>query len=330
MNSLSFSALPLPAPAFQTARGASYLGDALEYLKRLGDGTVSLVFTSPPYALHFKKEYGNASQADYVDWFMPFAREMHRVLRDDGSLVIDIGGAWTPGQPTRSLYHFELLIRLCREIGFHLAQEFFWYNPAKLPSPAEWVTVRKIRVKDSVECLWWLSKTPTPKADNQRVLTEYSADMKRLVERGYSSRKRPSGHVITQKFKERGGSIPPNILIFGNNDATGSYMKRCKDHGIAPHPARFPVQLPTFFIRYLTDPADLILDPFAGSNTTGEAAERENRRWIAFEIEPKYLEGSRFRFDASQWEFVDLSGRHGELTRRALVEEGEQLFGTSR
>ena len=266
-------------------------------MKGLAAGGVNLVMTSPPYALHFKKEYGNADQADYVEWFLPFAAEIHRILADDGSLVLDIGGAWTPGQPTRSLYHFELLIALCRRAGFHLAQEFFWYNPAKLPSPAEWVNVRKIRVKDSVECVWWLSKTPWPKADNRKVLREYSTDMKRLLVRGYTPKVRPSGHIITKKFKDNGGSIPGNIIICGNNDANGHYLERCKETGHKPHPARFPIQLPLFFIRFLTDAGDLVLDPFAGSNTTGEACEELARNWIALEHNPEYLEASRFRFE---------------------------------
>ena len=300
-------------PFFETDRGAAYLGDSRHLLMEIQAGSVNLIMTSPPYALHFKKEYGNVSQDESLDWFMPFAKEMLRVLRDDGSLVIDIGGAWTPGKPTRSLYHFELLTALCREAGFFLAQEFYWYNPAKLPSPAEWVTVRKIRVKDAVECLWWLSKTPYPKADNRRVLTQYSDDMRRIIQRGYRAKVRPSGHVITSKFGDRGGAIPPNVLIFGNNDATGVYMKRCREAGAKPHPARFPIQLPAFFIRFLTDPDDLVLDPFAGSNTTGEACEREGRRWLAFEREEEYLKRSVFRFEPSEWEEIDLSRRNGEL-----------------
>lgn len=310
-------------PYFSTARGAAYLADAEELLRCVPDGSVNLIMTSPPYALHFKKEYGNADQGEYVRWFLRFARHFHRVLAEDGSLVVDIGGAWTPGQPTRSLYQFELLLALCKEIGFHLAQEFYWFNPAKLPSPAEWVTVRKIRVKDSVNCLWWLSRSAWPKADNRRVLTQYSADMKRLIRRGYKAKRRPSGHNITDKFAEREGAIPPNILIFGNNDANGCYMSRCKEAGAKPHPARFPLQLPTFFIRYLTDEDDIVLDPFAGSNTTGEAAEREGRRWMAIECEVKYLETSLFRFDRAAWKPVDLSRRGGELR----VEDEGSLFG---
>jgi site-specific DNA-methyltransferase (cytosine-N4-specific) len=185
---------------------------------------------------------------------------------------------------------------LCEEMGYHLAQECFWYNRAKLPSPAEWVNVRRVRIKDSVEYVWWLAKGPTPKADNRKVLTEYSADMKRLLVRGYRAKQRPSGHRITDKFTDRGGSIPSNVLDRGNNESNSAYIKRCTQFGIKPHPARFPAALPAFFIKFLTDSGDLVLDPFAGSNTTGAVAEQLMRRWIAVEIESKYVDNSRIRF----------------------------------
>lgn len=287
----------LPKPCYSTRLGACYVGDSLDLVKKLPDNSVNLLVTSPPYALHFKKEYGNANQGEYVSWFLPFAKEWYRILRPDGSLVIDIGGSWQPGHPTRSLYHFELLIALVKEVGFHLAQEFYWYNPGKLPAPAEWVTVRKIRVKDAVNCLWWLSKTERPKANNQRVLNPYSEDMKRLLRRGYRPKVRPSGHVITPKFSDRGGSIPSNIIIMGNNDSNGYYLEACKRNGHKPHPARFPVRIPFFFINFLTDVGDMVVDPFAGSNATGEACERTGRRWIAIEKEPAYAAGSKVRFD---------------------------------
>jgi DNA modification methylase len=304
-----------PKPLYETKLGRAYVADSLSFMAGLEARSVNLAFTSPPYALHFKKEYGNANQRDYVEWFLPFAREVHRLLRDDGSFVIDIGGAWTPGKPTRSLYHFDLLIALVREVGFYLAQEFYWYNPAKLPSPAEWVTVRKIRVKDAVNCLWWLSKTQDPKADNQRVLNDYSPDMRRLVKRGYKPKVRPSGHIITRKFVDRGGSIASNLLVHGNNDANGRYLELCKLNNIKPHPARFPVQVPAFFLRFLTDSGDLVLDPFAGSNTTGEACEREGRKWIAVENHSPYLEASKFRFEG---ELARLPDRLAEPAPPAL------------
>lgn len=294
-------------PFYRTEHGAAYLGDSRQTLKALPDSSVNLVFTSPPYALHFKKAYGNVSKADYVEWFLPFAREIFRVLSDDGSFVLNIGGSWNSGSPTRSLYHYKLMIALVEELGFYLAQECYWYNPAKMPVPAEWVTVRRVRIKDSVEHVWWLSKTPFPKADNRNVLRPYSADMLRLARKGVKATVRPSGHNITSSFDkiESGGSIPSNVLedqvanemmIAGNNSANDPYTKRCKESGTKIHPARFPAALPEFFIKLLTGEGDLVLDPFAGSNTAGAVAERLGRRWLAMEILKDYLEASKFRF----------------------------------
>jgi site-specific DNA-methyltransferase (cytosine-N4-specific) len=304
---------------YETRLGKAYVADSLKFLPHLPSESVNLILTSPPYALHFKKEYGNVEQGNYVKWFLPFALEFKRLLTKDGSLVIDIGGAWTPGRPTRSLYQFELLLALCRETGFYLAQEFYWYNPGKLPSPAEWVNVRKIRVKDAVNCVWWLSKTPYPKANNQRVLQEYSPDMKRLLERGYRPKVRPSGHIITKKFKDNGGSIPANIIICGNNDANGHYMDRCNETGMKPHPARFPVQLPSFFLHFVTEPGDLVLDPFAGSNTTGEACEQLDRKWIAVEKERRYLLASKFRFEPRPGEAFPATATPRGMNRRKKI-----------
>lgn len=284
-------------PFYTTQYGAAYLGDALTYLRQMEHESVDLIVTSPPFALKRKKEYGNVHANDYVPWFMDFAVESKRVLKDSGSLVIHIGGIWVKGQPTRSLYHFELLIALCKTLGFHLAQEFYWYNPSKLPSPAEWVTVRRIRVKDAVDPIWWLSKTTYPKASNWGVLKPYSDSMKKLLEKGYKAKLRPSGHDISEKFsKAHKGAIPPNLLSLANTDSNSPYMRECRRRGIKTHPARFPPALPEFFIEFLTEPGDTVLDIFAGSNTTGSVAERLGRRWIAFELEQKYLAASAFRF----------------------------------
>lgn len=300
--------LPDHVPYYHTALGAAYLEDARTILQALPDNSVNTVITSPPYALHFKKEYGNVAKSDYVTWFLDFAGEIFRVLTDDGSFVINIGGSYNQGTPTRSLYHFKLLIALVEEVGFHLAQECFWFNPAKMPVPAEWVTVRRIRIRDSVEYVWWLSKTPWPKANNRAVLRTYSNDMQRLNKKGLNATRRPSGHNIRTSFSQTaaGGSIPPNViedelptsmLKVGNNAANDSYTMRCKEAGIKPHPARFPAALPEFFTRLLTDEHDIVLDPFAGSNTTGAVAERLHRRWIAVEHIETYLEASKFRFE---------------------------------
>jgi DNA modification methylase len=284
-------------PTYETKLGAAYAGDALGVLNALPDRSINAVITSPPYALHFKKEYGNVDKQSYVQWMLPIAREIKRVLKEDGSFILNIGGSYDAGSPTRSLYHFKLLIALVDEIGFCLAQECFWHNPAKLPSPTEWVNVRRFRIKDSVEYVWWLSPTAWPYADNRQVLVPYSADMKRLIAKGYKAKKRPSGHNITPKFqKDRGGAIPQNVLVRGNNESNSAYISACNALGIKVHPARFPSALPEFFIRLVTKPGDLIVDPFAGSNTTGRVAETLDRRWIAVDIEESYVRASSVRF----------------------------------
>ncbi len=261
------------------------------------DESIDLIITSPPFGLVRKKDYGNVDADKYVQWFLPFAHEFYRVLKPSGSFVLDIGGSWIPGQPTRSLYHFELLIMLCREAQFHLAQEFYWWNPAKLPTPAEWVTVRRIRVKDAINTVFWLSKSPWPKASNRRVLAPYSDSMKDLLKFGYKAKLRPSGHDISDKFqRDNGAAIPPNLLAIPNTESNSNYLRYCKEIGVKPHSARFPSQLPEFFVRMLTDVDDIILDPFAGSCVTGEVCERLQRRWICCEISDNYVKGAIGRF----------------------------------
>lgn len=286
-----------PCRRLSTERGSIFEGDSLGVMRDVATGAVNLILTSPPFGLVFKKGYGNEDADRYVEWFRPFAREFRRILAPNGSLVIDIGGAWKKGQPTRSLYHYELLISLAREFGFHLAQEFYWWNPARLPSPAEWVNVRRVRVKDAVNCIWWLSLSPYPKASNRRVLQPYSRSMRNLLERGYRPGIRPSGHRITDKFsRDNGGAIPPNLLAVANTESQSSYQRYCRERGLVEHPARFPAPVPAFFVQMLTDPDDLVLDPFAGSCVTGAVAERMGRRWMCCEIEGDYVEGAKGRF----------------------------------
>lgn len=290
----------LPPPLYRTQMGRAYVGDALELLKGLDNSSVDLVMTSPPFALQRKKEYGNQDEKAYVDWLLQFSTELMRVIKETGSLVIDLGGAYQQGRPVRSLYNYRILIQLCDEYGWKLAEEFFWFNSAKLPSPIEWVNKRKIRTKDAVNTIWWLSKSDFPKADVRRVLTPYSERMKKLLknqESFYKPKKRPSGHDISAQFRRNnGGAIPANLLQIPNTESNSAYLRCCKMVGTAGHPARYPIKLPEFFIEFLTEEDDLVLDIFAGSNTTGAAAERLGRRWISFEKELRYVAESAFRF----------------------------------
>lgn len=288
-----------PSAFLTTKHGAIYHADSVAVMGDMKAGSLDLIVTSPPFALTRKKEYGNAEEQAYLEWFRPFAKQFHRVLKDSGSLVIDVGGAWKPGSPVRSLYHFKLLIMLCEEFGFHLAQEFYWWNPSKLPAPAEWVNIRRVRVKDAINTVWWLSKTEWPRASNRRVLQPYSPSMHTLLAKGYKAKLRPSGHDISKKFSiNNGAAIPPNLIAIPNTESNSAYMRYCQENKIKTHPARFPTALPEYFIRMLTDKGDKVFDPFAGSCATGEVAERLKRNWVCAELVESYLQGAVGRFKA--------------------------------
>ncbi len=122
------------------------------------------------------------------------------------------------------------------------------------------------------------------------------------AEKFYKPKLRPSGHDISRRFdKDNGGAIPSNLLQIANTDSNSHYLRLCKAHGFDSHPARFPDALPQFFIEFLTDPNDTVLDIFSGSNTTGFVAERLGRKWIAAELNREYAIASALRF-MENWE----------------------------
>ena len=317
------------APAYVTGAGAAYIGDSIDLLAELPESSVNLVLTSPPFALQRQKAYGNKDQSEYIAWLSTFAREVYRVLKDDGSFVLDLGGAYQKGTPARSLYNFRVLIEFCDEIGFFLAEDFYWFNPSKLPSPIEWVNKRKLRAKDAVNTVWWFSKTEWPKSDITKVLAPYSDRMKKLLadpDSFYKPKMRPSGHDIGSSFaKDNGGAIPSNLLQIPNTESNGRYLDGCKIVGEKPHPARFPTKLPEFFIRMLTDSGDLVVDIFAGSNTTGQVAEAEGRKWLGFDLSPAYVATSAFRFLDEDNSPAEMRALYDRIEAGETVRIGEHL-----
>jgi site-specific DNA-methyltransferase (cytosine-N4-specific) len=362
--------------AYSTKAGSAFLGDSRDLLKELPDDSIDLIVTSPPFYSQHQKECGNEDQESYNDWFMQFIPEIRRVLQPHGSLIVEIGGAFKKGNPERSTYQFELLSRIVDEGEMYLAQDFYSYNPAKLPNPIEWVNVRNIRVTDAVAHIWWLTpeinedsaivegEHPHPEANNQRVLQDYSETQEQLMETGEcNDSKRSSGRDIDESSfaNKNEGSVPDNLLIgsdgdilpenldevsaddflkaltggadlddmsvaelFGvleydmnvadslieisNTTSNTHYLRMCREFDFDSHPARFPRQIPEFFIDFLTPspPYDdwdhgvldrpIVLDIFGGSNITGKIAESKGRHWLAFERDEKYLETSQFRF----------------------------------
>lgn len=286
---------------YSTEKGKAIIGNSLELMKELPDNSINLVITSPPFALSRPKEYGNKDQEEYIDWILEFTNEVKRIITLDGSFVIDLGGAYQKGIPIRSLYNYRLLIRMCDEQGWKLAEEFFWYNPAKLPSPIEWVNKRKIRAKDSVNTVWWLSKSDYPKSDVKKVLSEYSDRMKKLIENSskyFTHQKNvlQATTLVTVLGMTMEVLYPLIYFRFPTQKVILNTLNTVKILEIKGHPARFPSKLPEFFIKFLTDENDLVLDIFAGSNTAGWIAQQLNRKWLAFELDHQYLAASIFRF----------------------------------
>jgi site-specific DNA-methyltransferase (cytosine-N4-specific) len=300
---------------YKTALGALKRGLAEDILLQSESelqGRVQLVFTSPPFALNRKKKYGNRTGEDYIEWLAGFAERFRNVLTPDGSIVIELGNAWMPGSPTMSTLPLRSLLAFQDKAKLHLCQEFICYNPARLPSPAQWVTIERIRVKDAFTRVWWMSPTERPKADNRKVKTEYSKSMQALLTRGtYNSGRRPSEFDIGARsfLADNGGAIVPNVIVppshphdlidvlpLSNTRANDPYQTYCRQHKLETHPARMPEKLAEFFIEFLTDPGDLVLDPFSGSNTTGGVAERLGRHWFSIEANESYASASRARF----------------------------------
>jgi hypothetical protein len=278
-------------------------------------GKVNLILTSPPFPLVTKKQYGNETGDGYLSWLTALAPRLSELLADDGSIVLEIGNAWVKSLPVMSTLPLEALLAFKRAANLHLCQQIICHNPARLPGPAAWVNVKRIRLKDSFTHVWWMSRSTTPKADNRRVLTPYSADMRKLLKtQHYNSGRRPSGHVISERgfLTDHGGAIAPNVvdleldktklpaamLKFSGTVWDGQYRKYCEAKGLTTHPARMQVELAAFFTEFLTDPGDTVLDPFAGSNTTGAVAERLQRRWLSVEARSEYALGSYGRFES--------------------------------
>lgn len=297
-----------PVLVYRTEFGKAFRGDSknLPGTRELKKNSVDLIITSPPFPLEAPKRYGNKSKIEYLDWLETFFDGWKHILKDTGSIVIDIGNSYEKGSPKRSLFVYELALRLGDY--FEFCQEFYWFNTAKLPTPAEYVTKDRVRVKDSVNSIYWFAKDASKaKANNRNVLVEYSEGMKKLLKsQTYNTGKRPSDQSISKTafLKDNGGAIPANIIVSSNTNSNDPYLKKSREYGLTPHPARFPYDLPDFFIKLCTSQEnDLVYDPFAGSNTTGFIAEKNKRRWISCDLDQekklsnKYVTMSSFRFD---------------------------------
>lgn len=306
-NEIESLKIPLPDidiyPYYYTNLGICFNNDCEividNYLIHHYKKKINLILTSPPFPLQRKKKYGNKRGDDYIEWLCRTVSKCTELLKEDGSLVIEMGNAWESGSPTYSVLPIETLLEIKKRCNLNLCQEFIYYNPARLPGPIEWVNKKRVRVKDAFTRIWWFSMSKNPYADNRNVLDEYSKQMQKLLQSGkYNAGRRPSEHKISEKafLNDHGGAIPSNVIIASNTMSKDPYIKKCKENNLELHPARMVPSIPEFFIKFLTRENDIVFDCFSGSNVTGYTAEKFSRRWLSTEIDEEYFEGSQYRF----------------------------------
>ncbi|AXK43722.1 site-specific DNA-methyltransferase [Erythrobacter aureus] len=284
--------------------GLAFLGHAEEAAGAIEPDSLSLIMTSPPYPV-VNREYGRFGLADWLTWMSELTGLWKDLLRDDGTLAINLMDIHVPGTPMLSPYVERYMLDAIDKHGLHLAGRMPWHSPTKLAN-LEWAVKRRVALKNTVEHVILLSKTPNPAWDTRRLppepYAERSASQRASDQRRAAARKktvRPGGYDINDAaFATNGeGGIPHNIIISGGVGGGGTYAKRCREAGMTPHPARFPEALPRKVIQLSTEPGQIVYDPMAGSNTTGKVALELGRRFISSEPVLEYAASSAFRFD---------------------------------
>jgi len=283
---------------FETERGVALWACAEDAVGVIDRESVDLLLVSPPYPILRPREYGAIDERTWLDTMLRLCERWRALLTPTGSMVLNVGTTWRSGMPAVSTYIHRFVVDMHDELGLHLCQDLYWYSPSKLPTPLEWLGVRRVRLKSSVEQLLWFSADPAnTKADNRRVLVPYSPSGRRSM-REERDGKRPSGISFGPNSfaRDNGGSIAPNLVIAANAASNDAYHRALRAASEKAHPATMPMAVAEFAIAFLTERDDLVYDPMAGSLTTAKAAEKLERRWIASERSLTYLRGGARRF----------------------------------
>ena len=273
-------------------------GDCTQKLKEIDEETIDLIVTSPPYA--DQRDYGvtdtKIAADGYVEWFRPKAEQIYRVLKKNGSFVLNINDKVVDG--FQHLFVFKLVIMLCEDVGFHLVRDYIWHNPATPPNI--YSTGKYGRTKKSHEYCFWFSKSAEWTFNLDPVRTPYKRGMEKFLNgEGKGERaknRRPSTHSFDcgKIWTNHGGADPGTVLSISNTNSNDNFMRFCKEKGIA-HPARFPEKLVEFFVLAGSNENDVVLDPFSGSGTTCVVAARNGRRWIGIDANEQFCELARER-----------------------------------
>jgi len=297
-------------------------GECLEEMKKMPDESIDFIITSPPYADQVK-DYGSTGvkikPSQFDEWFLPRAKEMYRILKSNGSFVLNINDKLDGNY--QSIFVFKLVVALVEQVGFHLVRDYIWYNPATPPNIFSRGTMG--RTKKSHEYCFWFSKSDDWTFNMDSIRKPYSDSMQELFKAGAQGARpkntRPSRHSfdLSHKWKDNGGADPGSVLTvddlycltdepgsvisISNTSSNDTFHRLCKQFKIA-HPARFPQKLVDFFIKAGTNKGDVVLDPFGGSGTTAIVANKLGRDFIYIEINPDYCDMTK------KWYEVEFNG----------------------
>ena len=292
-----------------------YQGDCLNILPTLEPNSVDLIVTSPPYADQRKNTYGGIHPDKYVEWFLPIAAELKRVLKEEGSFVLNIKERVMNGE--RRTYVLELILAL-RKQGWLWTEEYVWHK--RNSYPGKWPN----RFRDGWEhCLHFTkNKHFAMYQDAVRVpMGDWSQT--RLRNLSETDKTRDNSRVQSgfgkkiENWVGRELAYPDNVLHLATE---------CSNRG---HSAAFPVDLPSWFIKLFTQPGDIVLDPFLGSGTTAVAAQLLNRHYIGIEIDASYVQIAQERLHMEASQLMLLEEKIEYLDSQAEEEQQQSDNGVS-
>ena len=253
-----------------------YEGDCREQMVHIGSGSVDLIVTSPPYANQRASTYGGIKPSEYVEWFLPIADQLHRVLKPTGTFVLNIKEPAINGE--RHTYVIEIILEM-RKRGWLWTEEFVWHK--KNCYPGKWPN----RFRDAWERILQFNKQRKFKMNQESVMVPvgdwYESRMRNLSETDRTRDESKVGSGFGKKIENwlgRDRVYPTNVL------------HRATECGNRNHSATFPYWLPDWYIDLFTDPGDVVLDPFFGSGTTVLAALAKGRNAIGIEIYDRYFD----------------------------------------
>lgn len=299
---------------FSTTLGIAILGSCETVFSKI-DAPIVLCLTSPPYALANPRAYGNICEHHYVDWITKTLEPVVKNLVDGGSLLLNVSNdIFMRGVPARSMYCERLILALHDRLGLHKVDQLIWSNPSKPPGPVQWASKERVQLNVAWEPIYWLTNNPRNlRSDNRRVLQEHSQRHLELIRSGGEQRIATSSdgaYAIRRGSygNETAGRIPRNVLEFGHACADQQmYKKNARALGLPAHGAPMPLALARFLIEFLTEPGEIVCDPFGGSMSTARAAEMLGRRWLSSENILEYVLGAATRFDQCEGFHLDIA-----------------------